>query len=215
MFGHVLLATDFRSPSARAEGIAIDIAQRFDAKLTLVHVYENPLLRLQRRALHTADLVTPIREGADEALAAESCTGSCQSAECDQRIAPGLPGGPNPFGARLRARRPARARNPRASWASSCVARQRGGEARRLAPVPVLTAHAPAWITCARGRRTRVSRGGQSPRSQSPHRPGPSRGRCSRCASRPSSATQEGGDGASSPGSPSPSKGASRAPTPP
>ena len=68
MFKNVLFATDFGPSSKRAETLAIEVAQRFGAKLTVVHVYEIPSYVYAGVPYTPADLVTPIREGAREAL---------------------------------------------------------------------------------------------------------------------------------------------------
>ena len=68
MFNHILLATDFGASSKRAEALAIAIAGRFQAKLTVVHVYEVPSYVYAGAPYTIADLITPIREGATEAL---------------------------------------------------------------------------------------------------------------------------------------------------
>lgn len=40
---HILVATDFEAASARAEDLAIEIAGKFGAKITLVHVWSVPM----------------------------------------------------------------------------------------------------------------------------------------------------------------------------
>lgn len=74
MFQHILLATDFGPSSRRAEALAIDIARAFNAKLTLVHVYEIPSYVYAGAPYTPADLITPIREGATKALDDELST---------------------------------------------------------------------------------------------------------------------------------------------
>jgi len=41
-FTHILVATDFEKASQRALEVAIEIARKFDAPLTLLHVYDIP-----------------------------------------------------------------------------------------------------------------------------------------------------------------------------
>ncbi len=41
-FENILVPTDFSEPSEKAVALAVSLAQRFDAKLTLLHVYELP-----------------------------------------------------------------------------------------------------------------------------------------------------------------------------
>ena len=71
MFKHVLVATDFGPSSQRAKELAVEIAKRFDATLTLVHVYEIPSYVYAGVPYTPADLITPIREGSREALGQE------------------------------------------------------------------------------------------------------------------------------------------------
>jgi nucleotide-binding universal stress UspA family protein len=40
MFKHILVPTDFGEPAEHALDVAIEIARKFDAKLTLLHVYQ-------------------------------------------------------------------------------------------------------------------------------------------------------------------------------
>ena len=41
-FRNVLVATDFSEPAARAVDFAVELARKFDARLTLLHVYHIP-----------------------------------------------------------------------------------------------------------------------------------------------------------------------------
>ena len=68
MFHHILFATDFGPSSRRAEALAIDVARHFSATLTLVHVYEVPSYLYMGAPYTPADVITPIREGATQAL---------------------------------------------------------------------------------------------------------------------------------------------------
>ncbi|HVY46768.1 MAG TPA: universal stress protein [Minicystis sp.] len=43
LFQHILVATDFSACAALAVDVAVDLAQQFGAKLTLLHVFEPPL----------------------------------------------------------------------------------------------------------------------------------------------------------------------------
>lgn len=61
MPGHILVPTDFSEPAARALEIALSLAQKFEAKLTLVHVYSAPA------TAHAAALTRPIHEAASAA----------------------------------------------------------------------------------------------------------------------------------------------------
>ena len=41
---HIIVATDFGEAAARASELAVTIARKFDAKLTLVHAYSLPII---------------------------------------------------------------------------------------------------------------------------------------------------------------------------
>jgi nucleotide-binding universal stress UspA family protein len=68
---HILLTTDFGQSSRQARDVAITVAQRFNAKLTLLHVCEVPSYLYAGAPYTPADLITPIRDGAREALEKE------------------------------------------------------------------------------------------------------------------------------------------------
>ncbi len=61
---HLLVPVDFGESSDGALGMAVELAERFHAQLTLVHVYEIPSYFYDGMAYATADLLTPIEEAA-------------------------------------------------------------------------------------------------------------------------------------------------------
>jgi nucleotide-binding universal stress UspA family protein len=67
-FKHILVPTDFGEPSARAVKLAIDLARRFEAKLTVFHAYEVPLYAYPQVDSIVVDLFTPIEQAAREQL---------------------------------------------------------------------------------------------------------------------------------------------------
>lgn len=67
-FRHVVAATDFSACSNVAVDAAIELAQRYDAALTLVHVVEIPSYAYAGMETMPVDLVTPVHEAAREAL---------------------------------------------------------------------------------------------------------------------------------------------------
>jgi len=69
MFKHILVATDFAEPSERAVALAVELAKSFGAELTVVHAYEIPAYVYAGVSFTPADLVTPVIDGAREALA--------------------------------------------------------------------------------------------------------------------------------------------------
>jgi nucleotide-binding universal stress UspA family protein len=63
-FKHLLVPVDFGEPSRQALDTAIDLARRFGAQLTLVHVYEVPAYVYSGIAYATTDLFGPIEDAA-------------------------------------------------------------------------------------------------------------------------------------------------------
>jgi nucleotide-binding universal stress UspA family protein len=72
-FRRILVASDFSEPSERALDLAIGLALKFDADLTLVHSWEAPAYSYGGGLYFGADLVLPIERAAvarlDQALA--------------------------------------------------------------------------------------------------------------------------------------------------
>jgi nucleotide-binding universal stress UspA family protein len=66
---HILLATDFSPCSERATEVAIELARKFDAKLTLVHVWEVPIYPYSAQTFGVLDFLTPIEQAANQELA--------------------------------------------------------------------------------------------------------------------------------------------------
>ncbi len=67
-FRHVLVATDFSDCSAAAVDTAIELARRYEATLTLVHVFVIPVYPYMDIIPMAIDIVTPAREAATQAL---------------------------------------------------------------------------------------------------------------------------------------------------
>jgi nucleotide-binding universal stress UspA family protein len=67
-FNHLLVPIDFGEPSQQALDAAIELATRFKARLTLVHVYEIPAYVYGGMTFATADLFGPIEDAAREQL---------------------------------------------------------------------------------------------------------------------------------------------------
>lgn len=68
-FRHLLVPVDFGESSDEALEVAIELATRFDSRLTLLHVYEIPAYVYGGMTYATADLFAPIEEAAREHLA--------------------------------------------------------------------------------------------------------------------------------------------------
>lgn len=67
-FNHILVPVDFGEPSQKATEAAIELARRFESRLTLVHVYEIPSYVYGGTLYATTDLFGPIEEAAREHL---------------------------------------------------------------------------------------------------------------------------------------------------
>ncbi len=63
-FKHIVVGTDFSDCSKRALDLALEIAAKFDSKLTLVHSWEAPSYAYAGGVYVTTDLVTPIEQAA-------------------------------------------------------------------------------------------------------------------------------------------------------
>jgi nucleotide-binding universal stress UspA family protein len=72
-FSHILVPTDFGEPSRVGLDLALELAQRVGAALTLVHSYDVPVYVYEGMLLATTDLQTSFEAAArtqfDEALA--------------------------------------------------------------------------------------------------------------------------------------------------
>lgn len=65
---HILVPTDFEPDSAEAIELATSFAQRFGAKVTLLHVWQMPIYPYMEFMLNT-DIITRVEEAATERLA--------------------------------------------------------------------------------------------------------------------------------------------------
>lgn len=65
-FKHILVPTDFGESSQRALEVGIGLADRFHGSLTLLHTYEVPVYTYDAMTSSPVDLLTPIREAAEQ-----------------------------------------------------------------------------------------------------------------------------------------------------
>lgn len=63
-FKHILVATDFSACAERASELALELAQKFDAQLTLVHAWEVPTYGYAGDLYFPTDLETPLENAA-------------------------------------------------------------------------------------------------------------------------------------------------------
>jgi nucleotide-binding universal stress UspA family protein len=68
-FKHILVPTDFGESSKRALEVAIAMADKYQASLTLLHVCEIPVYSYPGMTIGAVDLLTPIQTAAREMLA--------------------------------------------------------------------------------------------------------------------------------------------------
>lgn len=64
MFRHILVPTDFTPTSARALALGIEMARHFDARLTLLHSYEIPVLAYAAMEYASGNLATHVEQAA-------------------------------------------------------------------------------------------------------------------------------------------------------
>jgi nucleotide-binding universal stress UspA family protein len=69
VFHHILLATDLTEASDPAQEMAATLAEKFGARVTVLHVCEPPAMASGGAALANADLVGPCGDGAQADLA--------------------------------------------------------------------------------------------------------------------------------------------------
>jgi nucleotide-binding universal stress UspA family protein len=67
-FKHILVPTDFHEASAAALNLAVSLAQTFDAKVTLLHVWELPIYPYMDFMLNSA-MITRVEDAATNGLA--------------------------------------------------------------------------------------------------------------------------------------------------
>lgn len=67
-FKHILVATDFSECSAHAVDLAVELAQKFEASLTLVHAWEAPYCRYDLALYVPPDFSLAIEDAANKQL---------------------------------------------------------------------------------------------------------------------------------------------------
>jgi nucleotide-binding universal stress UspA family protein len=66
-FKHILVPTDFRGASNEALSVAISLAKKLDAKITLLHVWEIPIYPYMDFMLNT-EVITSVEDAATKGL---------------------------------------------------------------------------------------------------------------------------------------------------
>jgi nucleotide-binding universal stress UspA family protein len=67
-FKHILVPTDFGEPSQRALDLAVDLAQQYQASLTVIHTYEIPTYVYTDMTYVPSDLLLPMEKIARQEL---------------------------------------------------------------------------------------------------------------------------------------------------
>jgi nucleotide-binding universal stress UspA family protein len=67
-FRQILVPTDFSPSSEAAIEVAITLAQRFEAELTLLHVWQLPVYPYMQSMMSSAELANAVERGATEAI---------------------------------------------------------------------------------------------------------------------------------------------------
>lgn len=68
MFKHILVPTDFSEPAQHALDIAVDLAKKDAAALTLLHTYDSPVYPYAGLPPIPSDFIGPIRDAAERSL---------------------------------------------------------------------------------------------------------------------------------------------------
>ena len=66
MFKHIFVPTDFNEPAEHALTMAIEIAKKFDSRITLVHSCAPPTYAYAEALM--VDLITPVQQAAEQML---------------------------------------------------------------------------------------------------------------------------------------------------
>lgn len=89
MFKHILTATDFGAPAQRAIDVAIELARKFDAKLSVLHVY--PIVLAMPYGSGFAWPHEQIAAGARDSLAEHMVSVRARYSGCKSVLRPGIP----------------------------------------------------------------------------------------------------------------------------
>jgi nucleotide-binding universal stress UspA family protein len=90
-FRHLLVPTDFGEAAGRALAIAIDLATKWESRLTLLHTYEIPGYAYPGAMSVAVDLLTPVRNAAQARLDKELADLRTQVPRADAVLCVGVP----------------------------------------------------------------------------------------------------------------------------
>jgi nucleotide-binding universal stress UspA family protein len=86
----ILVAHDFSETADAALAMALDLAEKLRARVTILHAYEVPTYVFPESVVATADLVGQIRGAAEEALAAVKERGQRTGVQVDTLLRQGV-----------------------------------------------------------------------------------------------------------------------------
>lgn len=89
-FERILVPTDFSDTAAKALDVAVDLAKKYGATITLLHVYEVPVYPYLG-SMVDFDFVTPIRDAAQKELASAFDTLKLRGVEARSELLFGVP----------------------------------------------------------------------------------------------------------------------------
>lgn len=90
-FKHILVATDFSTSSGAAVELALDMATRFEAGLTLLHVWEIPVYPYMELMLSSAEIANSVEKAASACLETKLKEIQSRLPRAKSRLATGLP----------------------------------------------------------------------------------------------------------------------------
>lgn len=90
-FKHILVPTDFSPSSAEAIELAIEMATRFNAELTLLHVWELPVYPYMELIINPAELTSSIEKAAADSLATKLKEVQARLPRARSKLAMGIP----------------------------------------------------------------------------------------------------------------------------
>jgi nucleotide-binding universal stress UspA family protein len=89
VFKHILIPTDFSTPAERALDVGLELARRFDARVSIMHAYQFlvPLPYMAAVALPFEEIAAR----AEQHMAAEVAKVRARYAKCESVLRPGTP----------------------------------------------------------------------------------------------------------------------------
>jgi nucleotide-binding universal stress UspA family protein len=86
----ILVAHDFSDTAEKALDVALDLAGRLQARVTIVHAYEAPTFVFPESVVATADLLGQMRGAAEDALASVAERAKGRGVQVETVVRPGV-----------------------------------------------------------------------------------------------------------------------------